>query len=106
MLATLARVEAGVHRLLLEATGALAAILVATQASLSPTSPSTQTAIWVVVVQLPVVTMAVASELASSQLPATWTDVGASCGNTGHFARDCPEPRKQSGDCFNCGQAG
>ncbi|MCJ1303297.1 hypothetical protein MMC08_006105 [Hypocenomyce scalaris] len=28
------------------------------------------------------------------------------CGNTGHFARDCPDPRKQSGDCFNCGQPG
>lgn len=104
MVATLALVEFGVHRLLLEATGVLAATLEATQVSLSPTSQSTRTAISVPVIA--VVTMGVASKLASSHPSSACTDEGTSCGNTGHFARDCPEPRKQSGDCFNCGQAG
>ena len=28
------------------------------------------------------------------------------CGIEGHFSRDCPEPRKALGACFNCGQDG
>ena len=29
-----------------------------------------------------------------------------SCGQEGHFVRDCPEPKKNSGECYNCGQTG
>ena len=88
---------------MLKTSGVLAATPAATLASLSPMSPSTPT-----VTSLPVlVEMTVAaSKLSSSPFGATYTDGGISCGNTGHFARDCPEPRKQSGDCFNCGQPG
>ncbi|KAG5298193.1 zinc knuckle transcription factor [Histoplasma ohiense] len=28
------------------------------------------------------------------------------CGQSGHFARDCTEPRKAIGACFNCGEEG
>lgn len=70
ILATLALAETGAQRLLLEATGVLEANLVATQASVNPTSPSTRTGISLA---LPVVMMGVASKLASLQISATWS---------------------------------
>ncbi|KAI9708159.1 MAG: hypothetical protein M1820_004113 [Bogoriella megaspora] len=28
------------------------------------------------------------------------------CGQPGHMARDCPEPKKMTGECYNCGEIG
>lgn len=71
----LAPKEIGVHRLLLQATGVLATNLLGTQASVIPTSPSTQTVILAPPVALvQVVMMVVASKLVSSQLSPTCTD--------------------------------
>ena len=29
-----------------------------------------------------------------------------SCGESGHFARDCEKPKQLTGACFNCGEIG
>jgi hypothetical protein len=29
-----------------------------------------------------------------------------SCDQIGHLSRDCPEPKKFTGECFNCGEVG
>ncbi len=29
-----------------------------------------------------------------------------SCDQIGHLSRDCPEPKKLTGECFNCGEVG